>query len=423
MCAYALEQWVQSQDVFFLIYGSITNFVLAAVVLLAVLINLFRGRLRFADYPTTGVLIAVLLIFSLMTYAWSISPLTTLATWKKGLPYILVYVVLAPLVIGSPKDFKAAIYTFIGLGGALTVLLILDWRSSGARGLALGADGIEMVGNPLALGQLGGGVAICAALLNPQGSARVLRVALWGLVVTGLGLALMSQSRGQVIGAVLVIAVCLPLSRRINNPRTFFATLVGLGIFAVIAKWTFDFFNSNSERFAFDTMFDAYQSSRTEMSLQMLGLWLDGGVVRWVVGLGGSASIHVMSHYPHVVPVEVLVEEGLIGLAIFGAAFFWVMRDLKQTWPLVRDHADARGLHACAIGLLLYNAVLMFKQGSMLISVDYFMFAIAASMWAGALRRTVREQQMMAAPVAGLAEDRGDAVAERIRQSAGYPRG
>ena len=122
-----------------------------------------------------------------------------------------------------------------------------------------------------------------------------------------------------------------------------------------------------------------------------------------VLGMGSSSCSKIIVTYPHVVAVEVLVELGLVGgfMALIVLVF-----SLKNCFNLIRFSRRfpvERGDVAAIIGLLFFNFVLSFKQGSLLGSQVllslFILVAIDERMWRVAteqmkkMRRRMRPQR------------------------------
>ena len=73
---------------------------------------------------------------------------------------------------------------------------------------------------------------------------------------------------------------------------------------------------------------------------------------------------------------EVLGELGVIGFAILWLVPLYAAQNLRELWRYVRDDAEDRGLIATLGGLLLFDIILSFKQGSMLGSASTFALAV-----------------------------------------------
>jgi hypothetical protein len=90
-------------------------------------------------------------------------------------------------------------------------------------------------------------------------------------------------------------------------------------------------------------------------------------------GLGNSASYdpHIIGMYSHIVPLEVLAEEGIIGFGLFLS-----IRSINQAYKYVKNDQEYRGLLATISATFLFSFILSLKQGNMFGSLDLFMIAI-----------------------------------------------
>lgn len=388
-CIYGLKQWGQSTNGWLAAHPPATNLAIGVLVLCAIVAAAARGRCVLCRIPKITWLIFGLLLYSLLSLAWT--PRLDLAEqiWRDGYPYLLTFIVLVPLVLQEPEDFRLALQWLVVVGGLLVfVLLVLGhW---GERGLSLGTTSMEQETNPLALAGLGGSVAAAAMLLR----MRLGGIIVWGLrlAVVGASLVLIikSESRGQLIAVVAAMLVMLPFSVKISSWRGMAIVIVGCAAIGATLLYSFSNMTSreNTERWSQSTQ-SADAEVRVSMVEKLLSAWgQSGGTI--LGGLGNSASWDpdINGIYPHDVPMEVLGEEGLIGFALYLAILTNALRALLSALiATARDPRNRSSVAALGGGFLFFTLISL-KQGNMLGSVEFFMYAILLARLADGLKQT-----------------------------------
>ncbi len=404
ICTFGIEQWAQSNNSFFWVHGTLTNYVTGGILSFALLVGFLRGKPLFSNYPAVGWVAIGLFVFSLMSAIWSVSPGITLDKWRSSWPYITTILVLSPLLIIEPRDLQHGFYATLALGTIILLLLLFTTDMVGRHIQLQTGTGIgnlrSFSGNPLAIASLAGHVTLIAILMNFRGVARVWHVARWLIVAVGLVISVKSGSRGQLFALLVTLLVFFPLSRRIQNVRGFAAGAFSLIVVIALAAWAHAFF-AQSDRWAWDSMVDAYTSGRVDTSIRLLQYWAGSFPLHWLIGLGNSVSSDpfVLGGYPHVVLTEVLAEEGLIGFAMLWAVVILGARAITRSYPLCADFADARGVLAVLGGLFLFEVILSFKQGSLLGNNYAFAFAIMLGKFeTAAIRLSADEPQLAGDP-------------------------
>ncbi len=123
-----------------------------------------------------------------------------------------------------------------------------------------------------------------------------------------------------------------------------------------------------------------------------------------IFGLGNSASFdpEVVGSYPHNVPIEVLGEEGMVGLGIYLTINWLAFQGLLKAYRATKDDPQLRRLLAVAGANFLFSAITTLKEGNMAGSAEFFMAAILLArmpeMLAGKLQPTVAATEVPAAP-------------------------
>ena len=388
-CIFGLKQWGQATNGWLAAHPPATNLAIGVLVVVAIITAAARGRCVLCHIPKITWLILALLLYCLASLAWT--PRADLAgqVWLQEYPYLLTFIILVPLVLREPEDFRIALRWFVVIGGLL-VFVLLVFAQWGDRGLSLGTRSMEEETNPLALAGLGGSVAAAAMLLR----ARWGGVLSWALrlAVVGAGLVVIvkSESRGQLMAAVAAMLLMLPFAIKIGSWRGITFALVGCVAVAVALQYGFANMVSRDQT---DRWSESTQSADAEVRLSMveklLDAWSQGGGPTILLGLGNSASYdpNLNGIYPHNVPMEVLGEEGLVGFALYVSLFVSALAALLQAIIASAGDQEHRSIVAAMGGGFLFFAMLTFKQGNMVSSVEFFMYAILIARLAGALRQ------------------------------------
>lgn len=387
-CIYGLKQWGQSTNGWLAAHPPATNLAIGVLVLCAIATAGMRGRCVLCRIPKVTWAIMALLLYAFVTLAWT--PRVDIAgqIWVQAYPYLLTFIVLVPLVLHEPEDFRIALSWFVLAGGILVCVLLFlgHW---GDRGLSLGTTSLEQETNPLALAGLGGSAAAAAMLLRSRRGGLLF----WGfrLVVVGASLVLIvkSESRGQLIASMVAMLLMLPFSVKIGSLRGIVVAMIGCVAIGVALQFGFSSVVSreNSDRWS-ETTQTADAAVRLSMVEKLLDAWRTGGSTTMVLGLGNSASYdpNLNGIYPHNVPMEVLGEEGIVGFALYVTIFTCALTALLQAILASAGNPENRSTVAALGGSFLFFAMLTFKQGNMLASVEFFMYTILLARLARALR-------------------------------------
>jgi hypothetical protein len=238
------------------------------------------------------------------------------------------------------------------------------------------------LGNPLAVSTMAGMVVLIAVLADPWPQSKVWLPFKWALVGLCLALVVRSGSRGQLLGTILISIVCWPISRRLANVKQF----VILGLVVVFlggaTNWAIQEYSSKQAYSAYGSRWSE-QGAQEDVSGRLNNAIL---LVRlayaspetMLIGLGNSASYdpRILGIYPHFVPLEVLAEEGLIGFGLYAMILYYLLQSAVRSFRLIGDRPRERLLLGGLVGLCMFTLLLSFKQGSLLLNLEPFMWAI-----------------------------------------------
>ncbi|HYE37379.1 hypothetical protein [Methylocaldum sp.] len=386
-CMFALEQWSQASSVFFVEHGTLTNMVAGSLVLLGVVRALMRGSIRLDIYPKVGWLTLLLFLYAYCSTLWAPSFETSAAAWQSAFPYIGTIIFLAPLLVWKVKDIRTFCTGMIVLGAPLCILLLFTVRWE-LRQVIIASDayGDVMGGNPLAVAQIAGYVAFLALFLRFRKRAILWHCARWAILAITIVLIVRSGSRGQLLGTLGVITVCWGIAHRVRSFPRVFAILFSLSLIMILVKWSLDWFWAEDIRFKQQALTDA-AIGRLEMARALGRHWFSSpGTL--LFGLGNSASYdpRILGGYIHIVPMEILGEEGIVGFVLYALILSGTIRSGFRSYRMVRNDDQLRSLFSCIAALWLFSFFLTFKQGNLLGSNEFFLYSILLAKFEPMLR-------------------------------------
>lgn len=373
LCMFGLEQWAQAMVPFFTQHSAFTNIVSGTLVVFGVALVLFRQRGISLNYSATGWLVLILFFYAFTSLLWTPDFEKALSVWWERLPYLVTLLVLAPLLINDLSDVKAVGWSVLLLGGALVIVILIfgEWHG---RKIVLAGAVTDKGGNPLAVAEMAGYVAFAAIFLPVMKPAVIHRVLRWLLVGACLVLAVKSGSRGQSLGILITAVSFLLFTLPSKSAPHAFWTAAGIVTVLILGGWALTHF-AESDRWTSEGLEEsgAHRSTNAEI---MLTHWYSSPEVLFF-GLGNSAAYdhRLVGYYPHVVPVEIVTEEGLIGCGLFVAILYLATRGLIRVYRIVKHDESNRGMVLTLGAWFAYLLLLAFKQGSMLGTLNLFLFA------------------------------------------------
>jgi len=412
---FTIEQWAQSQSAYFLERSAIVNFLFAAIAAYALALRIYRRELRTEPFPVAGGLVIALYLYALFSTTWSSAGEAEIRqAWFNTAPYIAVQILIAPLLVARPKDLTKICSHQIFVGGLFCTLIIFGAEYVGRR-IVLGEDG-SASGNPLAVAETGGITIICAVMMMRLFKGDILVK----LLISGLCLIAIvkSGSRGQLFSLVAALIVAFPLTYSIRNPKIVVGSTIVAIILAVVAIMGLDEFWSQSGRFTTGGMESDYHI-RIERVSRLLDAWL-ADPLAIVVGLGNSASydFSIIGHYAHIVPIEIMCEEGLLGAFVYLSLLWFVGRDARYVLRRKESTREETAGLAILFGIVVYMFMLSLKQGSLLTTSSFFMAIMLFTRAVAMLRREDRLERVAASPAAGKRPHRDYTIYARQSDSA-----
>jgi hypothetical protein len=260
--------------------------------------------------------------------------------------------------------------------GAILCALALVLGNWGARGLIVSGSPLESETNALAIASMGGTVFVIAVLSLQRYQPLLKRVLFIVAIPLGLAVMLRSGSRGQLIAAVLAVMVAWPLAYPQKHLGSIVLWMGGLAIVAAVGWWLTQYVAVDSLRWtAEQTSGDV--EGRLSGALALLHTAFSNPMTL-LFGLGNSSAFHYLGHYPHVTPLEVLAEEGLVGAALYGGILYIACRTVFRLLRVVSQSSGQHWRASVAVlgALFLFELVLTMKQGSLLSSYFVFVYAM-----------------------------------------------
>lgn len=382
---YTVEQWAQSQSMLFVQRGALINILFAAIAAYALALRVYRRELRDGPYPLAAVLVIILYCYAALSTTWtSAFDWEVKQIWTRLTPILVIQLLIAPLLVANAKDLTKIFSNQIFVGGLFCGLIVATADYVG-RKIVFGDD-MAATGNPLAVAQSGGITIICAVMMTRMFKWDVLLK----LLVAGFCLVaiIKSGSRGQLLALAFALIVAFPFTYSVRNPKIVVSSALVAGLLAYMVVVGLDmYWGGTTGRYSTEAMSNAY-SGRLDNVSRLMEAWL-ANPVAIVFGLGNSASFDwdIVGFYPHMVPMEILCEEGLIGAALYVWILMIVVRDalyVLRKRDLERSESAA---FAILIGIIAYLFLLSFKQGSMLTWSSFFMAIMLFTRAAGYRRR------------------------------------
>lgn len=383
MLMWSLEQLLQTFLPFLLSNGLYFNAYVAIIVAIAAMKSMARTDSNFSAY-FNGTTICVLLLYllGLLGVVWT--PQREYAMnqviWLG--PYIITAVFFAPHLIRNISDITELRWMLMIGGVIIAGAMLFNPNLSFYGDRASVNFGSGDRGNPLELAQLGATITVVAALSRDSGTRGMLFTLRIFAVILGLGIALKSGTRGQVIAAFLVTAAFYPISRSRQGIAQGFITMIGLGILAITMVLAIRIFVTG-ENLGRWSLF-----SLTSGSVGRLHLVQDyffaylGNPAAWPLGFGTMAF---SSEVPQagVMFVENLFAEALFEQGLFGFALmmFVLCNTTRYVVFMIRNPLDEQQRNNAIVvgGLLVMSFLIAAKSYNLWTGFSFYYLCIVAT--------------------------------------------
>lgn len=373
---FAFEQVLQSNSSLFVSRGSLVNIVVGLVICLAMawtFINRNGSIFVTSSYWWT----LALFVYSYSTFWWWSDFRGTwhYDEWMRNLPYLITVLFMGALLVQDAAGLRRALIATLCLGIILSLNMAFFSTWDG-RGLEMAYAGRHTItSSVLSLAQVGGYVAVIASLLSFE-RLRFWWLIKWAVVGLGLYLTFQTASRGQTLALVATVLVCAPISDGNISRRSVLNGIVALSAIAICLYFVLPIVDTGRWQ---QSAVESGVNFRIAMMQTLWTAYTQATPVHWLFGLGASASFPIAGFYIHNVPVEVLCEEGVLGLILFvGALWIPVNRFLTVVRRPIQNANDRSQRNSLVVifALLIFEFLLLNKQGSLYSGQNLFLFAI-----------------------------------------------
>jgi len=296
----------------------------------------------------------------------------------EALPYFLVFVVMAPVLVRTLSDWERVCRYMLWLGPLVALAIVLNPEFAVKQGrLGTSIDGAVRT-SPLAMSQAGGMIAIFGALAysgTGNRAAMLARIASFG---AGTAVVLLSGTRGQAIFEFVAIIAGIPVARQVRSTKTFISIGIGLLFMVVSASWLFDFAMSqtDSDRWTSDAIVSG-TATRFANIEDLVSAFISSPVAL-IFGLGSNAfsavSGRVGEGYSHNIFFDLLCEQGI---PIFILFCFACMSALRSGRLMLQNYSEDPAKRS-ALGILfameLFSLMIAGKEGNLWSSWNVFLF-------------------------------------------------
>lgn len=395
---FGLEQLGQIYIPFLRTHGAFTNIYVLLLLGIAVALTFRSGGLS-VGFTYNNIKIRAfsiaLYLYAFLSLAWA--PDGSQVGWEKAWPYLIANMALAPVVISRIEHLHEIQKAFIWLGGLLVLFLAIvpEW---GARSPLI-AGTTEDLGIPLSMAQMSGYLLITALVHLKKNHLSIVWLSV--VVLGSLIVAIKTGSRGQLIFALVSFVLVIPLMWKRFSLAKALQLAIMVALIVLIIVYIFDQLGARTGRWQTNTMIGDLVMRFDHASI-LLAEWINTPYAI-VFGLGNSASssADLIGGYPHIVLLEVLGEEGIIGFILFVVVILLSVRRAYSFRVLTALSTDLKKTYAASFGCFLFTLLLSFKQGSLLNSSVIFLFAVMSEKYFYLVKRSIFQYQKSA----GLARD------------------
>jgi hypothetical protein len=327
---FPLEQLLQGAYSWFITNSLFVNAAIAFSIGLAAVRMVAFGGMRISNLVNFGsASILIILLYALLSVLWSANQALALEFLGDRGPYLLIALLILPLTVRDLAALNEVRWWVLVLGAILALALYGagTFRFYGQRMVVM--LGGNTRGNPLALAELGGTMFVLGVMSRDARGILVPSLIRVTATVLGAGLILSSGSRGQLIAAMIASGLCFPFAAPLKNPRTAFATAIGLGVVAVVLWISLGLFvqEENVRRWSIDSLALGSQD-RLAFVARYLEVWLQSPIA-WVFGLGTLSFQELgggLADFVENLAVEILFEEGVPMFLLFVTIWIVLVR-------------------------------------------------------------------------------------------------
>lgn len=347
-----------------------------------------HGFSRWMNAATVSAL--SLLAWAAISLLWSPGRTEGLETVTGNVPYIVLFIIVAPLLIGDLDDLRISQQAVLLIGMVLCAIIVVSPEFTSLYG-RLGytvATGVRS--NPLAIGELGGVVLLVAATM--RGSTLLgfpllpLRVA---AAILGVLVAIKSGSRGQLAFALMVTILFVPVAAPVRNVGAFISSAIIVGVTVLVVDFVIStqLQGIEARRFSGEALLygDSSAFGRVNNVIALGSEWLSNPLAI-LIGLGyyafSSLSASGGQPYSHVMFADALFELGVPGVALTATGLIVSGLSALRLFRVCSSDRILRSTVAVAAGMLAYQVLLANKQGTMWgIPMLFALQAVVTRVW------------------------------------------
>jgi hypothetical protein len=328
-----------------------------------------------------------LFAWAAFTIIWTPSQSDAVGLLRWGIPYFGINVFLGPILVRTYEDLDRLWAWLILVGCVISagVLLSPEFSMYNGRYTLNLSTGDRSA--PLALGELGGFLMIASVLFRgrmlPGMPATVtLLVRIAGFIL-GTVVAIKSGSRGQFFFAVGILLALFPVAAPVRSVRVMLTSMVGILLAMVAVQFIFSSLleglsRTEADRFSLDEILygGSSASGRFANLITLATAWAQRPQA-WLAGLGYNAftSFSLSGEpYSHVLFADAIFELGPIGAVLLGTSLTLGFRSIAHLIRMSRGNAAARPGVTILFAFLLYQIILVNKQGSLWAVPIIFLF-------------------------------------------------
>ncbi len=394
---FALKVVLQANLEIFVAQSLLTNFVVAGVVFFATLVTIMRTPRPLLGHLTSSLaLLLIILAWSVVSLLWSPTASTPpnegIYIIIEGYPYLIITVLLGPILVTSMAAWREATTLMLFVGTLVAIAILTSPEITVKMGrIGFTIDALRRT-SPLALGQMGGMLAIFAALSAGGRASALQALVRLAAFICGALLCLFSGSRGQAVFMLVAIAAFLPMARPLRSMGAYLAT-VAVGFAVAIgsyAAFTFVSGQTDIDRWTSSAIVGA-TALRQWSVIQLLSAFLQSPQ-SWLIGLGYNAfsSLEGVGDlgYVHNLFVEVLCE---LGVPAFVLLILFIRRSVRATvalFRMYRHHPAERSALAILAAMTCFQGLIGLKESNLWASWSFFAFALIL------VRLQVRETEL-----------------------------
>ncbi len=366
ICMFGLENFLQTQSTYFTQNGSIVNLAVGLVVVIATIFSLQRKGLTFASLTPVQFYTLALYAFGFVSYFWTIAPSSFEARWVASIPYVLVFLVLAPILLREKQALIGGMKCALLIGFPLLILdaFYCEW---GQRGMLLAEpvyfNGVVWLETfPLAVASMAstiGIIALAVDLKMKREAAGLLRLVVLGLAIY---VVFLTQSRGQVIALISTAAVVLLSTSKATDGRSLLTVSISIVFLSLLVY--FIVVNVGTVRWEADVVSRAVHT-RQSLAVEALENWWKEGSIALLVGVGANGNFATMDTYPHNLVIEILTELGFAGLLLYLYIVKTTMTLGLREFTFLKRMNKPMQNQLMFLGLAVVNFTLSLKEGSL----------------------------------------------------------